>query len=70
MTILSPYDDEVIVWPREADSMLTFGSSEAKSELQKQLEGQALGERIVGIETTYSMTEGQVAAKVRQHFRG
>ena len=46
---LSPYYDEVIVWSREADSMLIFGSGEAKSELQKQLEGQALRERIVVI---------------------
>jgi stalled ribosome rescue protein Dom34 len=67
---LSKYYDEVIACLRNADSILIFGPGEAKDELQKQLEGQALGERIVGMETTDKMTDGQIAAKVRQHFRG
>jgi hypothetical protein len=58
----------VIACIRDADSILILGPGEAKGELQKQLEGQALGERIVGIETTDKMTDSQVAAKVRQHF--
>ncbi len=52
------------------DSILIFGPGEAKGELQKHLVSQALGERIVGSETMDSMTDGQVAAKVRQHFQG
>jgi stalled ribosome rescue protein Dom34 len=67
---LSRYYDEVIACFRDADSILIFGPGEAKGEIQKQLEGQALGERIVGIETTDSMTDAQVVAKVRQHFVG
>jgi hypothetical protein len=67
---LSRYYDEVIACLRDADSILIFGPGEAKGELQKQLEGQALGERIVGIETTDKMADGEVAARVRQHFRG
>jgi stalled ribosome rescue protein Dom34 len=67
---LSRYYGEVIACFRDADSILIFGPGEAKGELQKQLEGQALGERIVGVETTDKMTDGQVAAKVREHFRG
>jgi stalled ribosome rescue protein Dom34 len=67
---LSGYYDEVIACLRDADSILIFGPGEAKGELQKQLEGQALGERIVGIETTDKMADGEVAARVRQHFRG
>jgi stalled ribosome rescue protein Dom34 len=67
---LSKYYDEVIACFRDADSILIFGPGEAKGELQKQLEGQALGERIVNVETTDSMTDGQVAAKVRQYFQG
>jgi stalled ribosome rescue protein Dom34 len=67
---LSKYYDEVIVSLRDADSILIFGPGEAKGELQKHLEGRALGERIVGIETTDNMTDGQIAAKVRQHFQG
>ena len=67
---LSKYYAEVIACLRDADSILIFGPGEAKGELQKQLEGQALGERIAGIETTDNMTEGQIAAKVRQRFHG
>jgi len=67
---LSRYYGEVIACCRDADSILIFGPGEAKGELQKQLEGQSLGERIVGIETTDSMTDGQIAAKVRKHFQG
>ena len=67
---LGKYYNEVIACLREANSILIFGPGEAKDELQKQLEGQALGERIVGVETTDKLTDGQIAAKVRQHFRG
>jgi stalled ribosome rescue protein Dom34 len=67
---LSKYYDEVIACLRDADSILIFGPGEAKGELQKQLEGQALGERIVGIETTDKMTDDEVAAKVRKYFQG
>jgi stalled ribosome rescue protein Dom34 len=67
---LGKFFDEVIVSLRDADSILIFGPGEAKVEFQKHLEGQALSERIVGIETTDNMTDGQVAAKVRQYFRG
>ena len=67
---LGKFFDEVIVSLRDADSILIFGPGEAKGELQKYLEGQTIGEHIVGIETTDNMTEGQIAAKVRQYFRG
>ena len=67
---LSKYYDEVIACLRDANSILIFGPGEAKGELQKQLEGQALGERIVGTEAADNMTDGQIAAKVRQHFQG
>jgi hypothetical protein len=67
---LGRFFDEVIACLCDADSILIFGPSEAKGELQKHLEGQALSERIVDIETTDNMTDGQIAAKVRQYFRG
>jgi hypothetical protein len=66
---LSKYYDEIIGCLRIADSILIFGPGEAKGELQKQLEGQALSERIVVMEITDKMTESQIVAKVRQHFR-
>ncbi|MBN1310455.1 MAG: hypothetical protein JXB30_03475 [Anaerolineae bacterium] len=65
---LSRYYDEVIACIRDADAILIFGPGEAKGELQKQLEAQALGERIVGVETADNMTDGQIAAQVRRRF--
>lgn len=53
---------------RDAESILIFGPGEAKDELKKRLEGNNLGGRIVGIETVDKMTDGQIAAKIRQHF--
>jgi stalled ribosome rescue protein Dom34 len=67
---LSRYYGEVIAYLDNADSILIFGPGVAKNELQKQLEEQALGERISGIETTDNMTDGQVVAKVREYFEG
>jgi hypothetical protein len=67
---LSRYYDEIIAYLRDADSILIFGPGKAKGELQKQLEGHALGERIVGIETTDKMSDEQVVTKVREYFRG
>ncbi len=65
---LNKYYDEVIASIREADSILILGPGEAKVELKKRLESEALGGRIVGIETVDKMTDRQIAAKVRQRF--
>ena len=48
---------------------LLIGPGEAKSELQKRLEEESLGGRIVGIETADKMTDGQITAAVRRHYR-
>ncbi len=66
---LNKYYDEVISSIRDAESILLFGPGEAKGELEKRLTTKGLGGRIVGIETVDKMTMGQIAAKVRQHFR-
>ena len=68
--LLKIYYDAVIACIRDAESILIFGPGEAKGELKKRLERDKLGGRIVGIETTDNMTDGQIVAKVRQHFRG
>jgi hypothetical protein len=65
---LNMYYDAVIACIRKAESILIFGPGEAKGELQKRLESNNLGERIVGIETVDKMTDRQIAAKVRQYF--
>ncbi len=65
---LTKYYDEVIAAIRDAESILIFGPGEAKVELGKRLEGEKLGNRIVGIETVDKMTDHQIAAKTRQHF--
>ncbi|NJL92749.1 MAG: hypothetical protein HC915_02975 [Anaerolineae bacterium] len=67
---LSKYYDEVIAYLRYADAILILGPGVAKSELQKELEKQVLGEHVFGIETTDRMTDRQVAAKAREYFWG
>jgi len=66
---LNMYYDAVIASIRDAESILIFGPGEAKGELKKRLDSNKLGGRIVGIETIDKMTDGQIAAKVRQHFQ-
>ncbi len=65
---LNKYYDHVISCIRDADSILIFGPGEAKVELEKRLENEALGERVVGIESVDKMTDRQIAARVRRHF--
>ena len=65
---LNKYYDEVIACIRDADSILILGPGEAKIELEQRLGHEALGGRIVGIETADKMTDRQVAARVRERF--
>ena len=66
---LNSYYDEVVAVIRDADAIQIFGPGEAKGELEKRLESEGLKGRIVGIETVDKMTDRQIAAKVREHFR-
>ncbi len=66
---LDQYYDEVVAALREADAILILGPGEAKGELRARLEHAALGERVVGLETVDKLTNRQIAATVRQHFR-
>ena len=66
---LNTYYDEVIALLRDAESILIFGPGEAKGELEKRLANKGFAGRIVGSETVDKMTDRQIAAKVRQHFR-
>ena len=65
---LNTYYDEVIAHIRDADSILIMGPGAAKHELQKRLEANRLGAKVVGVETVDNLTEPQLAAKIRQHF--
>jgi len=65
---LNAYYDEVILQIRDADSILIIGPGVAKHELQKRMEENRLGAKVVGVETVDNLTEPQLVAKVRQHF--
>jgi hypothetical protein len=65
---LNIYYDEVINHIREAESIFIFGPSSAKLELKERLNGNNLGGNVVGMETSDSITNPQIAAKVRQFF--
>lgn len=67
---LDKYYDEVIVALGDAHAVLILGPGEAKIEFQKRLEHQASNGRVVDVEAADKMTDSQIAAKVRQHFRG
>jgi hypothetical protein len=66
---LNGYFDGVVSMLRNADSIWIFGPGEAKAELQKRLNDQDLGGRIVSVETVDKMTNRQIVAKVRHHYK-
>jgi stalled ribosome rescue protein Dom34 len=67
---LSTFYDEVIAYLSNVDAILILGPGEAKVELQERLEAQEPRGRIVGIEAADKMSDGQIAAQIREHFRG
>jgi stalled ribosome rescue protein Dom34 len=66
---LSRYYDEIISHLHDATSILIMGPGEAKAELQKRFEGHEPSGCIVAMITADRMTDQQIAASVRQHFR-
>jgi stalled ribosome rescue protein Dom34 len=68
-THLNQYYDDVIAHIKGADAILIFGPGEAKGEFNKRLAEKGLSERVVGVETVDKMTDPQIAAKVREHFK-
>jgi hypothetical protein len=65
---LNLFFQECIAQIRAADAIFIFGPGEARGELAKRLESENLGGRIAGVEAADKLTEGQIAAKVREHF--
>ncbi len=68
MERLNTYYEKVISCLRDAKSIFLFGPGEAKGELEKRIEKDNFGDRIVGVETADKMTDPQIAAKVKEHF--
>jgi hypothetical protein len=65
---LKEYYEKVIRLLQDAGSILIMGPGEAKVELSVRLKGDNLGDHIEGIEAEDKMTDGQIVAKVREHF--
>ena len=65
---LDKYYDAVIALLHDADSVLIMGPGEAKGELQKRLAVHHGSKPVTAVETTDKLTDGQIAAEVRQHF--
>lgn len=66
---LQVFFGDVVAALRGAAAIYIFGPGEAKDELKKRLEREGLGGRIDGVEPVGRMTERQIAAKTRAHFR-
>jgi stalled ribosome rescue protein Dom34 len=66
---LNDYYDEVVALIRGAESILIFGPGEAKDELNKRLERDNLGGRVVAVQTSDRMTDREIAAKIREYFQ-
>lgn len=66
---LQHFFDQVVAAVRAAPSVFIFGPGEAKGEFKKRLQRDGLGGRIDGVEAAGRMSDHQIAAKVREHFR-
>jgi hypothetical protein len=65
---LSEYYDKVIAHIGDAKSIQIFGPGEAKYELKKRLEDEGMLENIVSVDDANSLTDRQVALRVRERF--
>ena len=65
---LNRYYDAVIAALPHQNSLFLFGPGEAKGELHKRLTKAKPKALAAAVETTDKMTEGQLIAKVREHF--
>ena len=67
---LEQYYDEVISQLGQPEALLIFGPGEAKLELKERLSrSKALSGRLVDIETADKLTDPQIVARVKEHFR-
>lgn len=66
---LNKYYEQVISFLRGASSILIFGPGEAKSELVKRLARQKGNRPEISVLPADKMTDRQIVAKARDHFR-
>jgi hypothetical protein len=67
--LLDRYYDEVVRLLAQPEALLIFGPGEAKLQLKVRLgRSRGLCDRIVGIETTDTLTNPQIVAKVKEHY--
>lgn len=69
MNELNTFYDSVLTSLHGADSVLIIGPGEAKGELQKRLKSKKFPAHIVELETADKMTDPQIAAQIREHFK-
>jgi len=65
---LGEYYDKIMAQIRDATEIQIFGPEEAKYELQKHLESEGLAEHIVSVEDAGTLTNVQIATRVRKRF--
>ena len=67
---LDQYYDEVISHLGQPEALLILGPGEAKLQLKERLSrSKALSQCIVEIETTDKLTDPQIVAKVKEHYK-
>ena len=67
---LDRYYDDVISQLGEPDALLLLGPGEAKLQLKDRLgRSNSLSQSIVAVESTDKLTDPQIVAKVKEHYR-
>jgi hypothetical protein len=66
---VAAYYDDVVHQLGACAEVFVLGPGEAKREFRKHMEAQGLGARIVAVESASRMTNLEIAAAVREHFR-
>ena len=65
---IGEYYDKVIAQIGDAKSIMIFGPGDAKSEFKKRLESKGMSDNIVSVDDAGSLTDRQIAIRVRERF--
>ena len=63
------YYEHLAVVLKNVDEILLMGPGEAKGELQKRLEKDGFGKKIIAVQATDKLTEPQIVQQVKQYFK-